>query len=419
MPTVIDVHAAVPPASSPWNLVAEDAAFTDLVLLCGGAELRYHTAVVAQHSALLRDILQPTSCCRARPETVITLDCVDQEVLKDVMAIVYDGCGKVTEDAEEFRKIVDMLYLDTFFIREKEDQNGNKKDGKDNEHSEKVYNGADFYLVNGNLTADKDEDFISGIEAHLLTSDLTEINELENCNILMKKVDDYEDEEVEASVYELLDLPQEHFDLSANSAIDKINHQLKAEDSNFEDHIANGEGYKVTEPKEHKSKAELDRKFDNTIENDDEDEIIEISPDRPSASSKARAIEHMNSSQSSKQEEKILIEEGEEENELCSLLDDTLSEVTCGLMKRKRSADVGPPTKYPSILTEVLDAFESEQNLKEPPTITETDDEEVFHCPFENCSYSNRKALDLQTHIGARHYRTKIMVRRDLQLFPV
>ena len=85
-------------------------------------------------------------------------------------------------------------------------------------------------------------------------------------------------------------------------------------------------------------------------------------------------------------------------------------------MTRKSSADVGLPTKYPSILTDVLDAFESEHKLKELPTITESDDEKVFDCPFENCSYSNRKALDLQTHIGARHYRTKIMVRlrRDL-----
>merc|ERR1712025_1440148 len=32
----------------------------------------------------------------------------------------------------------------------------------------------------------------------------------------------------------------------------------------------------------------------------------------------------------------------------------------------------------------------------------------IYHCPFENCSYSNKRPVDFHTHIGARHYRSKI-----------
>ena len=73
----------------------------DLLLRVGDTLLPCHQAVLAQHSLLLRDIIQ-----RKREEVVIILDQdVDIEVLEVVLDIIYRGEGRVPNNPEMFQSI--------------------------------------------------------------------------------------------------------------------------------------------------------------------------------------------------------------------------------------------------------------------------------------------------------------------------
>ena len=73
-------------------------------------------AVLAQHSSMLRDILLDSRCCQ---EVAITLDEeLNTEVLESVLDIMYRGEGQVPENAAEFQRVVNMLHLDSFVLRD-------------------------------------------------------------------------------------------------------------------------------------------------------------------------------------------------------------------------------------------------------------------------------------------------------------
>ena len=84
-----------------------------------------HQAILTQHSPLLRDILQRTRCCVCqgaecyhKQEVTLILDQdVDIPVLEGVLDIIYRGEGRVPENAEEFQMIINMLQLDSFYLK--------------------------------------------------------------------------------------------------------------------------------------------------------------------------------------------------------------------------------------------------------------------------------------------------------------
>ena len=165
----------------------------DLLLRVGDTLLPCHQAVLAQHSLLLRDIIQ-----RKREEVAIILDeDVDIDVLEVVLDIIYRGEGRVPNNPEKFQSIVNMLQIDSFFL-------------KDYNHA--ADNGDTQSLIKSDLKlsesrsvedqADADSDFSS----IFLTSgsDQDEIDKLVKTNNITESIDIFEDgsfmEEIEEIV---------------------------------------------------------------------------------------------------------------------------------------------------------------------------------------------------------------------------
>ena len=97
----------------------------------------------------------------------------------------------------------------------------------------------------------------------------------------------------------------------------------------------------------------------------------------------------------SEDDDKILMEDNQESN-----IEDTLSEFT-SLLRRKNTEVKNDLDNSKKNLVG-MSQIRPEVPKKESGGII------VYHCPFENCSYSNKRSVDFHTHIGARHYRTKI-----------
>lgn len=107
----------------PWNMI--NNLYPDLVLVVEGKQLYYHQAVLAQHSALIKSLLLKSGCCKCNGELCsrnsdifISLDDVQIGVVEYVMDIIYSGCGNIGGDTEEYKKVLDMLKIDTILVEE-------------------------------------------------------------------------------------------------------------------------------------------------------------------------------------------------------------------------------------------------------------------------------------------------------------
>ena len=108
----------------PWNMINQ--LYPDLVLVVEGKKLYYHQAVLAQHSALIKSLLLRSGCCKCKGEVCrrnsenifISLDDVQIGVVQYVMDIIYSGCGNIAGDTEEYKKVLDMLKIDTILVEE-------------------------------------------------------------------------------------------------------------------------------------------------------------------------------------------------------------------------------------------------------------------------------------------------------------
>jgi len=108
--------------TEPWKII--NHLFPDLVLVVDGKKLYYHQAVLVQHSALVKSLLLKSSCCkcggrdcsRNSGNVFITLDNVKVETVQYVMDIIYTGGGNMAGDTEEYKKVVEMLQVDTILV---------------------------------------------------------------------------------------------------------------------------------------------------------------------------------------------------------------------------------------------------------------------------------------------------------------
>lgn len=108
--------------AEPWKIV--NHLFPDLVLVVEGKKLYYHQAVLVQHSALVKSLLLQSSCCkcggsecsRNSGNVFITLDNVRVTTVQYVMDFIYTGGGSLAGDTEEYKKVVDMLQINTIIV---------------------------------------------------------------------------------------------------------------------------------------------------------------------------------------------------------------------------------------------------------------------------------------------------------------
>eukprot|EP00092_Neocalanus_flemingeri_P018439 GFUD01019958.1.p1 GENE.GFUD01019958.1~~GFUD01019958.1.p1 ORF type:complete len:629 (+),score=183.81 GFUD01019958.1:175-2061(+) len=472
---IINLSCNLSSPDSPWSLIGQS--YSDLTFLIDGVKHQYHQAILAQHSSLLRDMFSMAKCCKCfgfecmheAREIIITLDNVKEEVFKVAMEIVYDGCGKVPNDVEEFKSVVSMLCLDSLFIRDTKDQNGNK--GKADKSED-----AGGLVETRHVEANHDPE--TDFDSHFLTSDVGEIAELKLCNMLSDTIDTFEDDNFSVTVQEMNSdtisdkIPTDQnlllLDEDETSTVNNIicdSEGIKMDDSdtdiydyNYED---GDEEMEVASEEEVVSDEEFSDGSDehSSIENDneandeshneigkvivqntfkdiddartpdnisDDEDIIEINVvknDEQSQqesfsirnhilkgqnhstdlnkSSARNLLEKLDGNKLSiivnktEDDDKILMEDNHENQ-----LEDTLSEFT-NLLRRKNS-------KVEQDLD--LSRKDHEETSMSRTEVEKKDSVEriVYHCPFENCSYSNKRAVDFTTHIGAKHYRTKI-----------
>merc|ERR1719450_397687 len=456
---IINLSCNIPNEENPWSLIGQS--YTDISFLIGGKKILCHQAILAQHSSMLSSIFEMFRCCKClgsdcvheTKEIRIILDDVKIEVFERVMEIVYDGCGKVPEDVEEFRDIVHMLNLDSFFIREKKDENGNKQKLED--FGTALCN--DIGIEGREGSREKEQ---------IITGNILDINEIELD--LCDTMGSFEDENFSVAVQKIKindgpeDFPPENNLALAESGETIPDNDIREDDIescsqddddeidiydyDSEDDVYNEEvdnGYN-TNDKEHIEHAGI-KNGDNDIElrsfelscpdtneittDDGGDDIIEIKLEDPPVENVFSIRNHLLSnksidsgqktqtvSSSSPQETKaqllldkldksmVSISSNKDANDKLLLedsienqLEDTLSEFT-DLLKSKNSAT---QKQLGNSATDLKYGIREDAE-KEPSNVF------VYHCPFENCSYSNKRPVDFHTHIGARHYRTKI-----------
>ena len=86
--------------------------------MVGGSRLSYHKAVLSQHSALVRSLLQDTGWCQCC-DVVITLDDVSLDDVKYVMDLIYNGAGGTSsQDNGDIKHVVSMLQIETILVEE-------------------------------------------------------------------------------------------------------------------------------------------------------------------------------------------------------------------------------------------------------------------------------------------------------------
>lgn len=382
-------------------------------------------------------------------ELAITLENVNEDIFKVVMEIVYDGYGNVPDDVDEFKSIIDMLYLDSLFIRNKKDQNGNRKDDQ----------------IDGNVVEVEEDGEFHG---QFITDDDREITELAFSNVLSDTVASYEDTNFTVKAQEI----------NTETFIEQINetlpHTSKANSENIASSDSKPEGmdeadqdiydynyedgsdlsgvsdeYSSDENDEVKQNLNIkDFHSDNTkplVDISDDEDIIEIKSGEVKNGGKVNQDSHKNGAGSetsnvpssllksnysgvklfeqadgnkivtsynkTKVDDEILMEDENHDNQL----EDTLSEFT-SLLKRKNSeaADLGLGKSRMNCDEKLRGKVEFDRNnqigKEKKQEVEKSDSSEnlVYHCPFDNCSYSNKRVVDFHTHIGARHYRTKI-----------
>merc|ERR1712096_487410 len=470
---IINLSCGLSCQDNPWSLIGQS--YTDLTFVIGGVRHHYHQAILAQHSSMLRDMLAMARCCKClgaecmheSREMVITLDNVNEEVFKVVMEIVYDGCGKVPDEVDEFKSIVNMLNLDSLFVRDRKDENGNKK--KDDEI--KVDQAAG--QVEGS------EDLDTGFESQFLTNDVGEIAELRLCNMLSDTIDTFEDENFSVTVHEIhsvntgdkIDVlipidkdlslleddtkPVDNIICDTKTARCEEDDDLEIYDYEYEDGdedaMASGKSDEHSSDENDKEtgyEIEIEKRQDDFKNADDErteaeisddEEIMEITPEdlkneedskHESFNIRSMILKAQNESKteiiqkvpSSSQRNKsftrqlldkldgnklsIIVNKTEDDDEILmesyqeNHLDDTLSEFTSLLQRKNSEVELDLDQSRKDLLGKSKCRTEVEK--KDSSEIT------VYHCPFENCSYSNKRRVDFHTHIGANHYRTKI-----------
>ena len=176
--SVLDLSCHLEPLSSGEALWSQCRLYhPDLLLRVGDTLLPCHQAVLAHHSLLLRDILQ-----RKREEVAIILDQdVDTDVLEVVLEIIYSGEGRVPDNPENFQSIVNMLRLDSFFLKD-----CNPADA-DNEVSQSLIK-SDLKLSESRSVEDQGE-ADSDFSAVFLASDKEEIEKLVKINTITESMD--------------------------------------------------------------------------------------------------------------------------------------------------------------------------------------------------------------------------------------
>ena len=247
---------------------------------------------------------------------------VDISVLEAILDIVYKGEGRVPDNPDEFLAVVNMLQLDSLFLKDFISDNG------DSENNSDVIR-CDLKLSESRIEIkDHQEETNSGfsISSVFLTSDQVEIEKLVISGSM--DIDMFEDDNFTVRASELPDW--------CSSAMLKQN------------------------PDENTEVVYSDQVFKLTEITDVDDETYEL-------------------------------------NEIES--DDDIIEVGNGTDSLKRQPSNQEKTDHDYRHELLLDSPTSNNKEQASPTL---------HCPFPLCSYSHKSAMDVQTHIAARHYRGQV-----------
>ena len=293
---------------------------------------------------MLRDILLDSRCCQ---EVAITLDEeLDTEVLESVLDIMYRGEGQVPENAAEFQRVVNMLHLDSFVLRDdiSEDQG---------------------YVVDSVIKHDVKmfEALPDEFSSLLLPCDAGEMEELVNTDFM----ESFEDDNFWVAVSEM-----NLFDYSDSVMnIDMEDEDTAMREGQIKESMS--KGVKRTNEDEQEVSYDLNE-ASLTIESDDD--IIEVSGIYESSNVSAEKVARSYPRRKEdKEDSELLLTRRREDKEDSELL----------LTRRKE------------------DKEDSELLLASPGN--EDRASSLLHCPFALCSYSHKSPSDFQTHIAARHYR--------------
>jgi len=390
MRNILNLKCNIKAENQPWALLAKEEFYSDLTFVINGEKHHYHQAILAQHSSMFRDLLMKSKCCvcmgivcfHEPKDIVISLGNVNIDIFKIVMEIVYDGCGKVPNDVNEFKSIVNMLNLDSFFIK---DLNGNSKvrgnDKLSNDGMLKTYN--------------------SGRNTHpeKISSEVNPRNRFQNVG--EKDVSSYpscfENENFSVSVHnqEFL-LDEKQYPEEKLNSSDQFEENLACDlDSGDEDSIEEAD-------------INYDSYDDLTSSVDDIDTSKDISlqyegNNFDESAGKAKEIKYSKKSSDTNltgMVHKLKEEAGSNLHTFDKmLLEDSLDSVNSDTLSEYTGID-NEDSNFETAGTSVND---------KPDADSENDINLVaYHCPFEDCSFNAKKTQEFYVHIGAKHYRTKI-----------
>ena len=261
---------------------------------------------------------------------------VDISVLEAILDIVYKGEGRVPDNPDEFLSVVNMLQLDSLFLKDFISDDG------DSENNSDVIR-YDLKLSESRIEIkDSQDEANSGFSGVFLTSNQVDIEELVRTNVISESVD-----------------------------IDMF------EDDNF--------AIKASEIPEWCYSAMLNQNADENTEVVHRKQVIKLTE-------KTDVTCH----------DKYIEDKTYEPNER----DDDIIEVSNGTDSLKRHDKKSKLSNQ-----EKTDQDYHHELLLDSPTNNKEKASPTLHCPFPLCSYSHKSAMDVQTHIAARHYRGQVQTQ--------
>merc|ERR1712142_866169 len=382
MKNIINLNCSLSPLENPWNIV-EDL-YTDVTFVVNGETFGFHQAMLAQQSSMLRDIFTKARCCKCQGveclhgngDVVLILDNVNVDIFKLVMEIVYDGCGKVPDDVDEFTSVVCMLNLDSFFIRDKRDQNGNGDPS----------------------TVEVCKDESEGKSIHD-AAEATQIIEDEDFSITIQELPAYHDD---APVVPTIDPTKQDIPSSEGTK----NETLKSDDEDEEVSSEFSDDFNYDLDDELIQK-EISKREKKTIVVSDDDDIVEIETSTGQIRKPTDSV--LNKSRN------ITLKPGDVERKNGPVINTDRKIADENLMKE----DTDPSLNMESTLSEFTSLLRKKnlQVQQEIETISKTSisaenfegkDFHAFSCPFDKCTYSSKRLVDFHNHLGTKHYKTKI-----------
>ena len=124
---------------------------------------------------------------------------VDISVLEAVLDIIYRGEGRVPDNPDEFQVVVNMLQLDSFFLKDFISDDGDSEDNSDVIRYDLKLSASRIEIE------DHQEEASSGFSGVFLTSDQVEIEKLVRTNVISESMDMFEDDNFTVRASEMPD----------------------------------------------------------------------------------------------------------------------------------------------------------------------------------------------------------------------